>query len=73
MSIDKKQKKILQAIKLTQAHKKGMESFVLMEVLDNLEEKIENIPKVDLVNIENTLNTLTNKVNEDLVVELEII
>jgi hypothetical protein len=70
MSIDKKLK---QAIELQQAQKTGHESFILLKKLDELEDKIENIPQTDLTKIEDTLNTLTNKVNEDIEVELQIV
>jgi cell fate (sporulation/competence/biofilm development) regulator YmcA (YheA/YmcA/DUF963 family) len=71
--MDKKQQKIKQAIQLTEAQKNGTSAWVIMGKLDELEDKIENIPVVDLHNIEDTLSSLTNKVNEEIIYELEII
>ena len=70
--MDKKQQKIQKAVKLTQAVKNNTSAFLLMEAIDNLEDKIENIPQTDLTKIEDTLNHLTNKVNEELIIKLRI-
>ena len=70
--MDKKQDKIKKAITLTNAIKQGNEAFILLSEIEKLEDKVDAIPQVDLSEIKDTLNTLTNKVNEDIEVELII-
>ena len=71
--MDKKQDKIQKSIKLTNAIKQGTEAFLIISEIEKLENKVDNLPKTDLTKIEDTLNTLTNKLNEEIIYELEII
>jgi hypothetical protein len=64
-----KQNKIKRGMKLQSALKKNKESFVLLECIDELSDKIDNIPQVDLSEIKQKLNDLEN---EEIEIELII-
>ena len=68
MSIEK----LKRAIKLDKAIRDKKEAFVLMERLDELDEKISGIKPADLTALENEIRQLKEK-KEDIEVELEII
>ncbi|MFA5197669.1 MAG: hypothetical protein WC437_04610 [Patescibacteria group bacterium] len=65
-----KQEKLKQAIRLQEAMKTKQEAFVLLEVMDKLNDKIENIKPTDLSKVNKELENLKN---EEIVVELDIV
>jgi flagellar biosynthesis chaperone FliJ len=65
--------KLITAVKLEEAIKQGRGSFILLEKIDELEKQIEEIPPTDLSEVENRLENIENKLEEDLIIELEII
>jgi len=68
MSMDKQ--KIATAIKLEEAIRNKREAFVLLEKIDELDEKITKIPKIDLSEVNKKIDDLKD---EEIEVTLEII
>jgi len=62
--------KLKQAIKLQEAKKSGNESFILLEKMDSIEDKVDAIKPTDLSVVEKSIQDLKD---EEVIVELEII
>lgn len=65
--------KLTNLLKLKVAKDKGEEIFVIGNRLDELEDKIGNINGADLTEIVDKIEKLDNKLDEEIIVELNIV
>jgi len=70
--INQRNKKLEMGLKMENALKEKKEAWVLLERMDELEEKITGIKPLDLSKLENEIRKLKEK-KEDIEIELEIV